>query len=89
MNKIKQKIYQIIVDNFAVNEFDITDDANFYTDLGVDSLDFCELMVDIERAFNIVIEDDQYEKLKTVDLLIKFVEQNAVKNGSAMHALQA
>ena len=86
MENISLKIHQVIIDKLGVNEAALTEHANFYDDLAVDSLDFCELMVDIEKKFNVVIEDDLYPKLKTVGDVVKLVEQKAKVNASAQHA---
>ena len=75
MENISLKVRQIIIDKLGVHELQLTDSVEFYDDLGVDSLDFCELMLSIEKSFNIVIEDDLYVKLKTIGALIKFVDQ--------------
>jgi acyl carrier protein len=73
MENIKVKIHQFIQDKLGVDESAITSHASFYNDLEVDSLDFCELIVDIEKEFDIRIPDDQYEKLNTVGALINYV----------------
>jgi acyl carrier protein len=73
MNDINVKIHQFIRDKLGVDESVITDSASFYGDLEVDSLDFCELIVDIEKEFDITIPDDQYERLKTVGSLVNYV----------------
>ena len=75
MEDISLKIRQIIIDKLGVHELQLTDNVEFYDDLGIDSLDFCELILSIEKSFNIVIEDDFYGKLKTIGALIKFVDQ--------------
>ena len=78
MNKINIKVKQIIIDRLGVDDDMVKPDANFYDDLGVDSLDFCELIVSIEKEFNIIIEDDLYPKLRSVGALVKYVEQKMV-----------
>jgi len=78
----------MIIDKLGVNEALLTNHTLFYDDLDVDSLDFCELIVDIENAFNITIEDDQYTKIKTVGALINFVAQKT-KNKPENRLLQA
>ena len=79
MSKINIKVKQIIIDKLGVDDDMVKPDANFYDDLGVDSLDFCELIVSIEKEFNIVIEDDLYPKLRSVGALVKYVEQKMVR----------
>lgn len=73
MNDITLKIYQFIEDKLGVERSAIKDSASFYNDLDVDSLDFCELIVDVEKEFDIQIPDDTYEKLKTVGSLVNYV----------------
>ena len=73
MNDITLKIYQFIEDKLGIERSAIKDSASFYNDLNVDSLDFCELIVDVEKEFNIQIPDDIFEKLKTVGSLVSFV----------------
>ena len=73
MNDITLKVHQFIKDKLDVDESAITNSASFYDDLEVDSLDFCELIVDIEKEFAISIPDDMYEKFKTVGALVNYV----------------
>ena len=77
MNDITLKIHQFIKDKLDVDESAITNSASFYDDLDVDSLDFCELIVDIEKEFEISIPDDMYEKFKTVGALVNYVAKKA------------
>jgi acyl carrier protein len=76
MNDITLKIHQFIKDKLGVDESAITNSASFYDELEVDSLDFCELIVDIEKEFDISIPDDMYERLKTVGALVNYVTKN-------------
>ncbi|HEY9004272.1 MAG TPA: acyl carrier protein [Mucilaginibacter sp.] len=73
MNDITLKIHQFIEDKLGVDKSAIKDSASFYNDLDVDSLDFCELIVDVEKEFNIQIPDDVFDKLKTVGSLVNYV----------------
>jgi len=75
MENFRNVIYQLISDKIGVDKTVLTDSTDFYDDLGVDSLDFIELMADIEVSLGIVIEEEVYEKLKTVGTLIKQVEK--------------
>lgn len=86
MENISLKIHKVIIDKLGVKESAVTEQASFYDDLAVDSLDFCELMVDIEKTFNIVIEDDLYPKVKTVGDVVKLVEQKAKANAAPQYA---
>lgn len=87
MNEITLKLHQFIKDKLGVEESAITPNASFYDDLEVDSLDFCELIVDIEKAFDITIPDDMYEKLRTVGGLAKYVSKQVhLKTGGTAQA---
>lgn len=91
MNDIKIKIHRFIEDKLGIEESAIKDSASFYDDLDVDSLDFCELIVDIEKEFDIQIPDDTYEKLKTVGLLVNYVARaihSELLKGSEMQMLE-
>ena len=73
MNDITLKIHRFIEDKLGIESSAIKDSASFYNDLSVDSLDFCELIVDVEKEFNIQIPDDIFDKLKTVGSLVNYV----------------
>jgi acyl carrier protein len=75
MNDVTLKIRGFIIYKLGIDESAITDNASFYGDLDVDSLDFCELIVDIENEFDITIPDDVYEKFKTVGSLTNYVSK--------------
>jgi len=75
MNDITLKIRGFIIHKLGIDESAITDNASFYGDLDVDSLDFCELIVDIEKEFDITIPDDVYERFKTVGSLADYVSK--------------
>ncbi|HZY36567.1 MAG TPA: acyl carrier protein [Mucilaginibacter sp.] len=77
MNDVRSKIARILADNLALDESQITDASKFYEDLEVDSLDFCEVIVDIERALNITIPDDDVFRLTTFGALVRYVEKKA------------
>ena len=84
MIEITPKFHQFIQDKLGVEESAITANASFYDDLDVDSLDFYELIVDLEKAFDIVIPDDEYHKLRTVGGLEQYISKlvNAKNSGS-------
>lgn len=73
MNDITLKIHQFVEDKLGVDKSAIKASASFYNDLNVDSLDFCELIVDVEKEFNIQIPDDVFDKLQTVGSLVNYV----------------
>jgi len=80
MSEIRIKVTHILAEKLALNESGLQDDLKFYDDLGVDSLDFCEAIADVEKAFNINIPDDEAERLKTVGALVAYVEKNAPRH---------
>ena len=79
MSEIAAKVKAIIVDKLGVDENEVTETASFTNDLGADSLDTVELIMEFEKEFNIAIPDDQAEKIGTVGEAIKYIEENAKK----------
>ena len=76
MSDIASKVKAIIVDKLGVDESEVTEEANFTNDLGADSLDTVELIMEFEKEFNIGIPDDQAEKISSVGEAIKYIENN-------------
>jgi acyl carrier protein len=77
MSDISSRVQAIIVDKLGVDESEVTPEASFTNDLGADSLDTVELIMEFEKEFNIGIPDDQAEKIGTVGEAIAYIEQNA------------
>ena len=77
MSEIATKVIAIVVDKLGVDESQVTPEANFTSDLGADSLDTVELIMELEKEFNISIPDDQAEKIATVGDAITYIENNA------------
>ena len=77
MSDIKSKVISIIVDKLGVDEAEVKPEASFTNDLGADSLDTVELIMEFEKEFNIAIPDDQAEKIQTVGQAVEYVEGNA------------
>jgi acyl carrier protein len=77
MSEIATKVIAIVVDKLGVEESQVTPEANFTSDLGADSLDTVELIMELEKEFNISIPDDQAEKIATVGDAIAYIENNA------------
>ncbi|HEV7231260.1 MAG TPA: acyl carrier protein [Bacteroidia bacterium] len=77
MSDIAAKVKSIIVDKLGVDEKEVTPQASFTNDLGADSLDTVELIMEFEKEFNIAIPDDQAEKINTVGEAITYIEANA------------
>jgi len=78
MSESKDKIVSIIVDKLGVEPGEVTNEASFTNDLGADSLDTVELIMEFEKEFNLAIPDDQAEKIATVGDAIKYIEENKV-----------
>jgi acyl carrier protein len=76
MSDISSKVKAIIVDKLGVDEKEVTPEASFTNDLGADSLDTVELIMEFEKEFNIAIPDDQAEKIGTVGDAIAYIENN-------------
>jgi acyl carrier protein len=77
MSDIATRVKEIIVDKLGVDESEVTPEASFTNDLGADSLDTVELIMEFEKEFNIRIPDDQAETIGTVGDAIKYIEENA------------
>jgi acyl carrier protein len=76
MSEIAQKVRNIIIDKLGVEESEVTNEASFTNDLGADSLDTVELIMEFEKEFNISIPDDQAENIGTVGQAITYLEEN-------------
>ena len=77
MSDVASKVKAIIVDKLGVDESEVVNEASFTNDLGADSLDTVELIMEFEKEFNIAIPDDQAEKIATVGDAVKYIEDNA------------
>ena len=78
MSEIQERVAAIIVDKLGVSESQITPEATFAQDLGADSLDTVELIMELEKEFDLSIPDEEAEKIVTVGDAINFIE-NAKK----------
>jgi acyl carrier protein len=76
MSDVQSKVISIIVDKLGVDEGEVTTEASFTNDLGADSLDTVELIMEFEKEFNIAIPDEQAENIQTVGQAIKYIEEN-------------
>ena len=76
MSDIASKVKAIIVDKLGVDENEVTPEASFTNDLGADSLDTVELIMEFEKEFDIAIPDDQAEKIGTVGDAVAYIENN-------------
>mgnify|MGYP000524031257 CR=1 FL=1 len=77
MSDIKSRVVSIIIDKLGVEEAEVTTEASFTNDLGADSLDTVELIMEFEKEFNIAIPDDQAENIQTVGQAVEYIEENA------------
>lgn len=74
MSEIASRVKAIIVDKLGVDENEVTETAEFTKDLGADSLDTVELIMDFEKEFDITIPDEEAEKIATVGDAISYIE---------------
>jgi acyl carrier protein len=76
MATIIEKVQEIIAEKLSVDASDVTAEKSFTNDLGADSLDTVELIMEFEKEFGISIPDDQAEKITTVGDAVKYIEDN-------------
>lgn len=74
MSQIEEKVREIIVDKLNCDASEVTREANFASDLGADSLDTVELIMDFEKEFGMSIPDEDAQKIKTVGDAISYIE---------------
>ena len=76
MENLENKIKEIIIDKLGIEESEITESASFTNDLGADSLDTVELIMEFEKEFNVSIPDEDAEKIGTVGNAISYLKDN-------------
>ncbi len=74
MQDIPKKVTEILVEKLGIAESEITPEANFVKDLGIDSLDYAEIVMEFEQSFDIRIPDDDAEKLQTFGEAVKYIQ---------------
>jgi acyl carrier protein len=74
MQDVSKRVAQILIEKLGIAESEITPDANLVKDLGIDSLDYAEIVMDFEQTFDIKIPDDDAEKLSTIGSAVKYIE---------------
>ena len=79
MSEIEKKVKEIIVEKLGVDESEVSAEASFTNDLGADSLDTVELIMEFEKAFSVNIPDDKAETISTVGDAIAYIEANVEK----------
>ncbi|HZJ73783.1 MAG TPA: acyl carrier protein [Perlabentimonas sp.] len=77
MSDIATRVKAIIVDKLGVDENEVTTEANFTNDLGADSLDTVELIMEFEKEFNLSIPDEEAEKIGSVGDAVAYIENNS------------
>jgi acyl carrier protein len=75
MSTIAERVKKIIVDKLGVDESEVTAEASFTNDLGADSLDTVELIMEFEKEFDISIPDEQAESIGTVGQAVSYLEE--------------
>ena len=77
MSEIEVKVKDIIVDKLGVNEEDVKAEASFTNDLGADSLDTVELIMEFEKEFGVTIPDNDAEKITTAGDAVAYIQEHA------------
>ncbi len=77
MSSIAERVKKIIVDKLGVDESEVTQEASFTNDLGADSLDTVELIMEFEKEFDISIPDEQAENIQTVGQAVEYLESQS------------
>jgi acyl carrier protein len=76
---IEERVIEIVCENLGVNKEQVNRNTSFIEDVGADSLDIVELIMELEEEFEITIPDDQAEKIKTVGEAIDYIERELAK----------
>ena len=79
MSEVAEKVKDIIVDKLNVEKSEVTNEASFTNDLGADSLDTVELIMEFEKEFDLQIPDDQAEKITNVGEAVAYIEEAVAK----------
>lgn len=74
MSDVFERVKKIVVDRLGVDEAEVTPEASFKDDLGADSLDVVELVMELEEEFDLEISDEDAEKVTTVGEVVKYIE---------------
>ena len=75
MSEIRGKVVDIIVNKLGVEESQVTDEASFTKDLGADSLDTVELIMEFEKEFNLTIDESDAERIQTVGSVVTYLQE--------------
>ena len=74
MSNTQETITNILVDKLGLAATEVTPDANFIKDLGIDSLDYAELVMEFEQNFDIRIPDEDAEQMQTINQAVKYID---------------
>lgn len=77
MSSVEEKVRMVIVEKLGVEESEVTKESSFVDDLGADSLDNVELIMELEKEFDLTIPDEEAEKITTVGEAVAYIEQHA------------
>ncbi|QHT71454.1 acyl carrier protein [Rhodocytophaga rosea] len=80
MESVQQKVTNILIEKLGIEISQITPSANFIKDLGIDSLDYVELIMEFEQSFNIRISDTDGEQIKTVGQAVSYIEHKLAES---------
>jgi acyl carrier protein len=79
MQSVEKKVTAILIEKLGVPDSQITPDASFVKDLGIDSLDYAELVMEFEQTFDIKIPDDDAEKMQTIGQAVEYIQSKLKK----------
>ena len=79
MPSVEERVIEIVCESLGANKEQVTRQTSFSDDVGADSLDIVELVMELEEEFEITIPDDQAEKIKTVGEAIDYIEREQAK----------
>lgn len=79
MQDVQKRITAILIEKLGIPQSEITPDASFVRDLGIDSLDYAELVMEFEQAFDIKIPDDDAEKMQTIGQAVSYIQSKISK----------
>lgn len=79
MINVEKKVNAILIEKLGVPDSQITPDASFVKDLGIDSLDYAELVMEFEQSFDIKIPDDDAEKMQTIGQAVSYIQSKLKK----------
>ena len=74
MQDVPKRVTEILVEKLGIAESEITADANFVKDLGIDSLDYAEIVMEFEQSFNIRIPNEDAEKMQTYGQAVSYIQ---------------